>query len=157
MKNNREKMAGARSPRVQTSQMAKRVFIGGALWGGVIVGGSFLHSEALKDEHFGLAHIEVRGLRRATKEEVFRASGLALGVNLLALDTTKMEQRLSSSGWVKTALVSRRFPDALLIEVQEYEPVALVAFGDLFYVDSSGKAFRPYLRGEEVNLPVLLD
>lgn len=156
MKKRKKSVAGARSPRFYGLKVARQVFAVGTLWVLVVSGGGFLRAYALKDEHFSLTAIRVQGNKRASKMDVVRDSDLQLGENLFALDISAAEKRLQNVGWIREASISRRFPDELLIEIEEYKPVALLSLDDLFYVNKDGKAFRPYLPGEEINLPILV-
>ena len=156
MKKRKKSVAGVRLSRVQVLKVAQQVFVVGTLWVIVVGGGVFLRAYALKDENFSLTTIRVQGNKRSSKMEVVEGSGLQLGKNLFALDLSAAEKRLQNVGWIRGASITRQFPNGLLIEVEEHEPVALVSLGDLFYLNKNGKAFRPYLPGEEVNLPVLI-
>jgi hypothetical protein len=70
-----------------------------------------------------LREIVVRGDGVLGREWVGRTLGLEPGVPLMSLDLEALRARLLESGQVKVAVVSRRFPDALVVTLEERGPV----------------------------------
>jgi cell division septal protein FtsQ len=58
--------------------------------------------------------------------DIRAATAPAAGVNLLRLGTGELERRLRALPYVRTAHVYRHFPDAVEVELREYEPQAVV-------------------------------
>jgi cell division protein FtsQ len=77
-------------------------------------------------DEFRLATIDVRGNVVLTDEEVTSLSGLANGMNLLAVSVPAVERALASSPRVDRAQALRLLPDRVLIRLSEKLPVALV-------------------------------
>jgi cell division protein FtsQ len=76
-------------------------------------------------------------------DEVRLTADVASGVPLLRVDTAQIEQRVASLPQVASATVTRAWPDAIVIDVQRREPVALVATaGGYDVVDASGAVIR---------------
>jgi hypothetical protein len=48
------------------------------------------------------------------------------GVGIMSLDLTELQDRLMASGQVRTAVISRRFPDVLAVVMEERSPVLRV-------------------------------
>ncbi|MBX2811122.1 MAG: FtsQ-type POTRA domain-containing protein [Myxococcales bacterium] len=151
-----KKVAGVRSPPNTAFSTVRRVVFVVLLWGGLLGVGFFLREQVLKDDKFTLSQVMVRKLHRASEADVFERSGLRVGDNLFMIDIAAVERRLANSGWVRKAKVSRIFPSTIGIDIEEFQPVALAVLGELFYLDETGRAFRPYLPGEEIDLPVLV-
>ncbi|MFT3842371.1 MAG: FtsQ-type POTRA domain-containing protein [Myxococcaceae bacterium] len=86
--------------------------------------------------------LQIHGNERATNDELLRISGLAIGQNLVSLDVAAAERGLAAHPWVKSAIVTRHFPTALEIQIQEHEPSALATLGDLYLVDAEGVPFK---------------
>lgn len=107
-------------------------------------------------ERFALHTIEVLGAHRTSEDEVRAQSGLRLGQNLFAIDPRAAEERVRALSWVREVQVARTPPDGVRIEVEEHRPVALVALEDLYYVDAEARAFRAYVTGEPIDLPIVL-
>ena len=156
MENQNETVTGSQDTRSQSTKFLYRM-LSLATSAGLVVGlGYFLRAEALQNEGFNLVEVEVQGAVRSRVSEVIERSGLRVGTNLFALNTIEAEQRLSKLGWVRAASVRRIFPDQVVVVLEEHEPVALAALEDLFYVDRSGRAFRAYVPGEVIHLPIIV-
>ena len=87
---------------------------------------------------FGLRAIEVDGLRRLNGEDVRTASGLAAGTNIFAIDLNEVVQRLEAMYWIKQALVVRKPPDRIAVDIVEHRQVAWVDLGQTYGVTPDG-------------------
>jgi cell division protein FtsQ len=88
---------------------------------------------------FAVAKIEVRGLERMDEMPVSDIAVKYVDRSMLSVDLDKLRAEVMTLGWVKDARVSRRLPDALIVEVVERQPVAVWQHdGKLSLVDASG-------------------
>ena len=87
---------------------------------------------------FRLKAIEVDGLRRLNGEDVRAASGLAAGTNIFAIDLDEVAQQLEAVYWIKQALVVRKPPDRIAVDIVEYCQVAWVDLGQTYGVTPDG-------------------
>lgn len=104
---------------------------------------------------FGLTEVRYYGTGQATDGELTRLGGLTPGVNLFALDRGAVERALATHPWVKSVRVSRRLPSRLEVVVEEHEPVALLALGDLYLVDADAVPFKRVAAGDALDLPLV--
>ena len=83
--------------------------------------------------------------RHVSVVDVRLATATAAGVNLLRLSTGDLEKRLRALPYVRRAHVYRRFPDALDVELVEYEPQAVVEVkgGGRWLVADDGRVLAP--------------
>jgi cell division protein FtsQ len=125
------------------------------LLGLVLLGAARVRAWALASPAFALRTLTVEGASRSTPEELLRQVGLPPGQNLFALDVDAVERALASHPWVRRAEATRRFPGALLLEVEEYAPAALLALGDLYVLDAEGVPFKRLQPGDAVDLPLV--
>lgn len=89
----------------------------------------------------GLAidEIYVEGRNRAPSKELLDALGLSRGDPILGVDVDDAKARLEAVGWVASARVERRLPNALYVRIAERQPVALWQHGgEMRVVDMSG-------------------
>ncbi|BDD86364.1 hypothetical protein DPPLL_07290 [Desulfofustis limnaeus] len=112
-------------------------------------------------DYFRLTGIEVRGCRHSSVQEVKTASGVTISTSLFAVDAEAVGAAVQSADdWVKSVRVVRRWPDELLIEVDEYEPYALITRTDnhqtgLYYLDRDGVPFLKTKAGMDLDYPVI--
>jgi len=72
-----------------------------------------------------VTQLEVHGNHFLSEGEVRELIGPALGENVLTLDIEALKGRLRASPWVAEAIVTRRLPGTLRIEIHERVPLAL--------------------------------
>lgn len=88
---------------------------------------------------FAVAKIEVRGLERMEQAPVSDIAVKYVDRSMLSVDLDKLRAEVMTLGWVKDARVSRRLPDALIVDVVERQPVAVWQHdGTLSLIDASG-------------------
>jgi cell division septal protein FtsQ len=91
-----------------------------------------------------VAQLEVHGNHFLSEGEVRELIGPALGENVLTLDIDALKGRLRASPWVAEAIVTRRLPDALRIEIHERVPLALAELERLYLMDADGGLIEIY-------------
>ncbi len=109
---------------------------------------------------FGLKAIEVDGLRRLSGEDVRVASGLAVGSNIFAIDLDEVAQRLEAMYWIKQALVVRKPPDRIAVDIVEHRQVAWIDLGQTYGITPDGVLLPAGSTGDRLvaqprNLPVI--
>lgn len=134
---------------------ALRLLVAVGLFGALVWGGLSLRAWALASPTFQLKDVRVSGRARATEGELVRLAGLVPGQNLWRLDTAQLERALSAHPWVRHAEVTRHFPAALSIEIEEHRPEALVALGELYVVDEQGVPFKRLAAADGLDLPLV--
>ncbi|MBT2188024.1 cell division protein FtsQ/DivIB [Sphingobium nicotianae] len=88
---------------------------------------------------FAVTKIEVRGLERNDEMQVSDIAVKYVDRSMLSVDLDKLRAEVMTLGWVKDARVSRRLPDALIVDVVERQPVAVWQHdGQLSLVDAGG-------------------
>jgi cell division protein FtsQ len=106
--------------------------------------------------YFYVSSVEVHGEKRLTKKEILDLSGIRIGDNIFSLDLKDIARKLSSQPWIRFARVERRLPDALVIHVEERQPVALARIGErLFLVDRDGTPFKYLQEQKGFSAPVI--
>ena len=114
-----------------------------------------LYNYLLSSPYMKLAHVEIQGVDKSTKNELLQMCGLTSEQGLLSLKLGALKKRMEKHPWVRTATVERRFPDTLIVEVQKEEPVMLVLLDQFFYMNRQGRLFKPVSRDEEMDFPIL--
>lgn len=94
-------------------------------------------------------HFKVVGVKRAGREAVQRIFDQDFGRSIYLFPIAERRRNLLALDWVKDAVVQRRWPNRVFVEIRERQPIAFVQF------DRAGSS--PYFRlvdEEGVLLPV---
>lgn len=111
----------------------------GAAIGAAIVS-IFLFTERFRvPNRFRIAAIEVKGNKFLSEGEVREMLGPAMGDSLISANLEGLRSNLAASPWVGGAVVRRKLPDTLLVDITERFPVALAETDQLYVMDASGE------------------
>jgi len=108
-----------------------------------------------ENRYFFVREIQVRGGEKVGGDEIVAMAGLRRGMNIWRIEPGAIEKKVAKHPWVRRVLVRRDFPRRVVIEVEERAPKAIVALGQLYYVDTDGVIFKEVGAGENVNFPLL--
>jgi cell division septal protein FtsQ len=108
-----------------------------------------------ENSYFFVREIQVRGGEKVGGDEIVAMAGLRQGMNFWKIEPGGIEKKVAKHPWVRRVLVRRDFPRRIVIEVEERTPKAIVALGQLYYVDADGVVFKEVGAGENVNFPLL--
>lgn len=75
---------------------------------------------------FGARAVEVEGAKRLAPRRVMRIAGLAVGTNVMHLDTGRAEARLEDEPWINEATVRTELPGTITITVRERVPTLVL-------------------------------
>jgi cell division protein FtsQ len=102
--------------------------------------GAFLFTERFAIPHrFRIASIEVKGNHFLSEGEVREMLGPAMGGSLISADLEALRANLAASPWVGGAVVRRKLPDTLTVDVSERFPIAFAETDQLYVMDASGE------------------
>lgn len=80
---------------------------------------------SLVDAGLTVERVIIEGELHTPEAEIYEASAVTIGEPLLATDINAIKDQVEQLTWVKTATITRRLPDGVLINVQEHMPSAL--------------------------------
>lgn len=147
-------MSASTEKRATAKASKARLLVLGCVF--LLLGGRWIWYRAAHGERFQLTSVEIVGASRLTYTQLLERSGLRIGDSLLSMDIVEVVERLRADPWVRAAEAQRVFPNRVQIQVEEHEPVALVALGALYYLDARGRAFRGHIAGEPLDLPIIM-
>jgi len=106
---------------------------------------------------FALNEIKFSGLLHAQESELIRRSGLVLGENLFRVDLPRVARAMESHPWVESALLTRRLPGTLVVNIEEHHPAALVQLGEksMYVLDEEGRLFKRAAAEDGLDLPIV--
>ena len=129
----------------------------------------FLHTNGMGNvrllleelDYFHITGVEVRGCVNAPVERVRASSGIVINSSLFALDQQQIEEKIKAENdWVKVVRLVRNWPDKVILDVEEYVPIALAVVGSgeaaaLYYMDTDGNPFVETTAGMDIDYPVI--
>lgn len=166
MKDLKKKKRGVGKPRTNRAKKQPRNWreiLRKGLYGSLMVGsaalvavGSGLLARAVLDSgYFNVAQIVVAQESRVSKEAIVALSNVHPGDNLLRLNLETIGNKVADHPWIARVDVRRNFPDTLVIEVVERDPVAILNLGYLYCVDSNGEVFKLLEGDDPLDMPVI--
>lgn len=121
----------------------------------IVYGVWHIYNELLTSSYLKIKEVKVVGNIKLSRSEVLELSGIAIGDNILAIDSGDIKGNIKANPWIADVRVKRNFPDRVSIEIQERKPVAFINLDGLYYVDETGIIFKKASLGEDVDLPVI--
>jgi cell division septal protein FtsQ len=111
----------------------------------------------LRGPELSLSRFEIEGTRRVRTRDLMAVLAPFERKNLLLLNLAPVASALEGVPWVSRVTVSKVFPDALRVSVQEKTPIAYCRIGSsLSWLDGSGDIVAPLdPRQEPGDLPVI--
>lgn len=163
VRQNCKRRAEARPPRNGRRRVA-RVMLWVALLTAVVVGAGYGGRQAGQDalgwaDHFfEITVVEITRTERISREDVLVMLDLEPGRGLLLFDRARAARTLETHPWVRRAVVRRVFPETLVVELEEREPVAVLKAGPdghTFLLDRDGAIIAAGTPPDDERLPML--
>ena len=109
---------------------------------------------------FRVTDLQISGTHVLTERQLFDLTGLRQGVNLFRFDTGNAEHEIRKHPWVKGARIKKQWPSSLVVEVQEYQPFALInlekdGVKKLYYIAFNGHIIHEVPEGGTLDLPII--
>ena len=116
----------------------------------------YASSYFLSTPYFEIKETSVRGLKELTEKDVLTLVEIKSGQNILAVNVDVLARRVAVNPWIKNVYVGREFPNRIVVDVRERNPIALVKQASDFYLmDSEGIIFKKMSRGDEIDLAII--
>jgi len=110
----------------------------------------------INSSFFSVRAITINGTKELQKEIVLDLAGTSVGENLIKLDIGQIKAQVELSSMVEFCTVERKFPDQLIINIQERQAAALVSYRDGFILlDKQGYYIRLVNRLTDYNYPLI--
>ena len=108
------------------------------------------------DAGLALSDLHISGRNYTSHEDIKTAIDAPYGRALMALSLSDIKHNLEQLGWVKSATVSRVYPNAIAIELDERRPLALLqSTGGHRLIDETGHVIFGANAAQFSHLPVL--
>lgn len=99
--------------------------------------------DGLVDSGLAVREVLVINREKTHKSDILKALHVNLGDPILTFDPAAARERVEKIGWVKSAVVERRFPNKVVVYLQERSPAAIWQREDKYYlVDIDGEVIN---------------
>jgi cell division protein FtsQ len=105
--------------------------------------------------YFLLQTIDVHGNRRLSKEAILEHIAVRVGESIWNFSARNLQMRLNAHPWIQRATVERELPARVVIRVTERNPIAIVRFEELHFVDRRGHVLGPLGPEDSRDLPII--
>lgn len=99
-------------------------------------------------------HVHFEGGHRASPEALRHLSDIRNGDTVWSVDLEAAERGVERHPWVRRATARVERPSSVVVELEEFEPVALLRMDDLYYVDARGAVFLR-AQPDDLDYPVI--
>lgn len=105
---------------------------------------------------FNILHIEVKGISKLTENIIINESHIVYGQNILKLNKNKIKESLNDNPYIKNVTINRKWPDTVMIDVIEKEPMGKIRFfGSDILIDDEAYILEVSTDGSNIDLPLL--
>jgi len=116
----------------------------------------YVYQKLCQGDFFQITAVKIDGNRMTSKEQIAALSRVDIHSNLLDINVPQVQSLLESHPWIAKAEVIRDWPNRLLINLKEKNPVALLnRETGLFYLDSRGQIIATANPSQELDFPVI--
>ncbi|HWB81736.1 MAG TPA: FtsQ-type POTRA domain-containing protein [Nannocystaceae bacterium] len=122
---------------------------------GTLIGVREGYAYATTSPRFEVRGLEFRPTTHVDDAHLRQLLALPPGTNILSLELDGLAERITADPWVARATVNRELPDTLRVEIEEHQPIAVLAAGALLLVSREGEPFKQLEPGERGQLPVV--
>ncbi len=116
-----------------------------------------MHNWMRNSNAFLLQKIDIHGTRILRAEDIRNELRIGQRVRLTDVELGQIEARLRRNPFIRSVLVSRKFPSTLDVEIEERVPVAYISGREkMWMVDEEGVVLPPLTGSRALNLPVIV-
>lgn|GEM_PF-1371085 len=132
-----------------------RAVITGAAVVLAVTAAAFVFVGALNSKAVSVRRFEIKGNAYMTDDEVVELTGIEKGIGLFSLNLGGAETALRNDPRVIDASVGRRFPDKVVIEIEERRAVGTIAADGMLYKIADDGVVTGELASEYEDMPLI--
>ena len=107
---------------------------------------------------FQVGQIDITGIHKATEDELIQLAGLGGGCNIFSFRGSTAEKAMETHPYVKSAKLTKHYPNQVSIEITERKPRAYVEFNNMnayLMIDETGMVME-YTTFASEQMPVIV-
>ncbi len=106
-------------------------------------------------ELFEFKHLKIVGTKYTQQKEILNYAKIDSSLSLFKLDLKLIAEHVKKHPLVQNAVVSRRLPSTLIIQVEEKKPIALLNQNQLLPIDANGDILNGLKPDMLFDLPII--
>ncbi|MBI5535290.1 MAG: FtsQ-type POTRA domain-containing protein [Deltaproteobacteria bacterium] len=115
-----------------------------------------IRHHVMTSPRFAVRTVRVEGTVKRSSEQIAAAAGLKIGNNIFSIDLESARVRILQDPWIEKAMVRRKLPSTITVEVTEREASAAVVVGtEIYLCTHDGELFKTIEPGDPSNLVVI--
>lgn len=104
-----------------------------------------------------IRRVTALGLEQTSEQDMMGAVGPVVGASIAHFDIHQARARVEALGWVRSAAITRLWPNTVHVSIREREPAAVWQLsGELYLIDQNGAVIRAIDAYEFSNLPLIV-
>ena len=105
---------------------------------------------------FAITDVQMAGHKQTSEVEILSALGLDGRTSLVGFDTADARDLLATLPWIKSAEITKMYPDGLAIKIEERQPFAIWQHDEeLSLIEEDGTIIAPFAHQEYSSLPLI--
>jgi len=132
-----------------------KVFLFLVVLGGVslvfISGYQYLSSS----RYFRITDIVTTGIDESLRNELIKISGIKENETLLSIDLAVAKRNMERHPWIKSVSLRKKYPHSLCIDGEKNKVMAIVALGEMRYMNKNGDIFKNVEKNDCNDFPVI--
>jgi len=117
--------------------------------------GYFLIGHLYTSSYFSIKQVMINGEKKVVEMEVLNLAGIDIGDSILSIKLKDISKKIEQHPWVEKALVKRRLPRKIVINIKERSPIVKINLDRLYLVDRKGVIFKEVSPEDKFDIPVL--
>jgi len=114
------------------------------------------HDFIINADYFAVKHIEITGNNILSKKDVLNIINIKTNKNLLGIRIKTIKNKLLNNPWVKDVEAKRKFPDILIVKIEEKKPLTIIQLNKARYIiDETGSIIKEFDESDNVQLDLV--
>jgi len=110
-----------------------------------------------KTDYFNIKYIEVIGNKKLSYDSIVNASLCNIGENIFRINIKNGQESIKRLSYIKNCQIKRKFPNKILIEVEERKEMAVLPYSDkVAIIDREGYILAIKKSSKELKLPKII-
>lgn len=104
---------------------------------------------------FNISEVIVNSGDNVTAQEILNNANIELGTNIFRINDSKIKEKIETLSYVREADIYRKFPDTIVLEINERNPYAIVKYLESFAITDKYGYILEIKKENSGDLPII--